>query len=157
MGDSADDLSKILAELRGVAGAFGKEGGSFQKLVGDPAVYQNLDAAAGSLARIMARSEKIARDLEVFADKVARRPELIGIGGALQGQRGAEGTARRAELPPGLAAGVGRATLPRLQLAPAAGAGVQTVGRAHLSLNSTLQPEGLGQLSPGLRRWCFPG
>lgn len=88
VGDSADDLSKILAELRGVAGAFGKEGGSFQKLVGDPTVYQNLDAAAGSLARIMARSEKIARDLEVFADKVARRPELIGIGGALKGSAG---------------------------------------------------------------------
>ena len=88
VGDSADDLSKILAELRGVAGAFGKENGSFQKLIGDPAVYQNLDAAAGSLARIMARSEKIARDLEVFADKVARRPELIGIGGALKGSAG---------------------------------------------------------------------
>ena len=51
-------------------------------------MYQNLDAAAGSLARVMARSEKIARDLEVFADKVARRPELIGVGGALRPSAG---------------------------------------------------------------------
>ncbi len=88
VGDSADDLGKILAEIRGVVGAFAKENGTIQKLITDPAVYQNLDAAAGSLARILARSEKITRDLEVFADKVARRPELIGIGGALKGSAG---------------------------------------------------------------------
>jgi hypothetical protein len=51
-------------------------------------VYQNLDDAAGSLARVMARAEKITRDLEVFADKIARRPELIGVGGAIRPSSG---------------------------------------------------------------------
>ena len=51
-------------------------------------VYQSIDAAAASLARVLARTEKIARDLEVFADKVARRPELIGVGGAIRGSSG---------------------------------------------------------------------
>ena len=73
-------MSKLLAEIRGIVGAFAKENGTIQKLITDPGVYQNLDSAAASLARILARSEKITRDLEVFADKVARRPELIGIG-----------------------------------------------------------------------------
>lgn len=84
VGDSADDLSKLLAEIRGVVGPFAKGTGTIPKLINDPAVYQHLDAAASSLARILARSEKITRDLEVFADKVARRPELIGVGGALR-------------------------------------------------------------------------
>ncbi|QJX00733.1 MlaD family protein [Frigoriglobus tundricola] len=88
VAESADDLGKVLAEIRGVVGAFAKENGSVQKLITDPSVYQNLDAAAGSLARILARSEKITRDLETFADKVARRPELIGVGGAIRGSAG---------------------------------------------------------------------
>ncbi len=82
--DSAEQLNRLVTEIRGIVAGFGKEGGSLQKLISEPGVYQNLDAAAGSLARILVRSEKIARDLEVFADKVARRPELIGIGGALR-------------------------------------------------------------------------
>ncbi len=82
--ESADELAKLVAEIRAVVGAFAKEDGTIQKLITDPRVYRNLDDAAASLARILARSEKIARDLEVFADKVARRPELIGIGGALR-------------------------------------------------------------------------
>jgi DNA-binding transcriptional LysR family regulator len=70
--------------VAGVVTAFAKENGTIQKLITDPTVYRNIDDAAASLARILARSEKITRDLEVFADKVARRPELIGIGGALR-------------------------------------------------------------------------
>ncbi len=88
VADSAEQLSKMIAEIRAIVAAFGKENGTIQKLITDPGVYQNLDLAAGSLARILARSEKVARDLEVFADKVARRPELIGIGGALRGSGG---------------------------------------------------------------------
>ncbi|MBN9118013.1 MAG: MCE family protein [Planctomycetes bacterium] len=88
VADSAEELSKLLVEIRGVVGAFAKENGTVQKLITDPTVYRNLDDAAASLARILARSEKITRDLEVFADKVARRPELIGVGGALRPSAG---------------------------------------------------------------------
>ena len=85
---SAEELSKLVTEIRGVVGAFAKEDGTIQKLITDPTVYRNLDEAAGSVARITARAEKITRDLEVFADKVARRPELIGLGGALRQSAG---------------------------------------------------------------------
>ena len=37
---------------------------------------------------MVARLEKVARDLEVFADKIARKPETIGIGGALHPSTG---------------------------------------------------------------------
>lgn len=86
--DSADDLSKLLKEIRAVTGAFAKEDGAIQQLLTDPSLYRNIDDAAASLARIMTRAEKITRDLEVFSDKIARRPELIGVGGALRPSAG---------------------------------------------------------------------
>lgn len=88
ISESAAHLSKVLAEVREMVRVFGRENGTVQKLLTDPGVYNNLDAAAGSLAKVLARADKIARDLEVFADKVARRPELIGVGGALRGSSG---------------------------------------------------------------------
>ena len=48
--ESAEQLSKALAEVRGLMQAFGRGNGSIQKLLTDPKVYQNLDDAAGSLA-----------------------------------------------------------------------------------------------------------
>jgi ABC-type transporter Mla subunit MlaD len=86
--ESAEQLNKAIAEVRGLLQAFGRGNGTIQKLLADPTVYQNLDDAAGSLARVLARAEKIGRDLEVFADKVARRPELIGIGGVVRPSSG---------------------------------------------------------------------
>ena len=86
--ESADQLNKALTEVRLLLQVFGKGNGSIQKLLTDPTVYQNLDVAAGSLARVMSRAEKISRDLEVFADKIARRPELIGVGGAIRPSSG---------------------------------------------------------------------
>lgn len=86
--ESADQLSKTLAEVRLLLQTFGSRNGTIQRLMTDPEVYQHLDEAAGSLARVMSRAEKITRDLEVFADKVARRPELIGVGGAINPSSG---------------------------------------------------------------------
>jgi phospholipid/cholesterol/gamma-HCH transport system substrate-binding protein len=86
--ESAEQLSKTLAEVRTLLQTFGQGNGSIQKLLTDPVVYQNLDLAAGSLARVLSRAEKITRDLEVFADKIARRPELIGVGGAVRPSSG---------------------------------------------------------------------
>ncbi len=86
--ESAEQLSKTLVEVRSLLQTFGHSNGSIQKLLTDPVVYQNLDLAAGSLARVLSRAEKITRDLEVFADKIARRPELIGVGGAVRPSSG---------------------------------------------------------------------
>ncbi len=96
VSESADQLSKTLAEVRGLLRLLGQDNGTLQKLAVDPSIYQNLDAAAASLARVMMRAEKITRDLEVFADKVARRPELIGLGGVVRPSSGLK------EWPPGM-------------------------------------------------------
>lgn len=78
---SAAQLNLVLRDVREVVRVFAREDGTLQKLLTDPQLYQNLDAAALALAKVLARADKIGKDLEVFADKVARRPELIGLGG----------------------------------------------------------------------------
>lgn len=88
ISDSAGQLNKVLTEVREVVRVFARENGTVQKLLTEPGVYNNLDAAAAALAKVLIRADKIGRDLEVFADKVARRPELIGVGGALRPSTG---------------------------------------------------------------------
>ena len=102
IAESAAALNKVLGEVREVVRVFGRENGSIQKLLTEPGVYNNLDAAVGSLAKVLARADKIGRDLEVFADKVARRPELIGVGGALRPSAGLKDSPFAPSMPPGL-------------------------------------------------------
>ena len=86
--ESASLLNKTLAEIRELVRAFARENGTVQKLLTESNLYHNLDAAAASLSRVMARAEKITEDLSTFADKVARRPQLIGLGGVVHPSSG---------------------------------------------------------------------
>lgn len=85
-------LAQTLVEIREVTRQFGRAEGTVGQLLKDPALYQNLNEAAASLTRTLIRAERVAKDLEVFADKVARRPETIGIGGALRPSSGLKGS-----------------------------------------------------------------
>lgn len=89
--ESTDTLNKALADVRLLLQTFGNRNGTIQKLLTDPAIYQNLDEATSALMKVMSRTEKITRDLEVFSDKIARRPELLGLGGALHPNSGLKG------------------------------------------------------------------
>lgn len=88
ISESAGQLNKVLVEVRQVVSAFARENGTIQKLLTEPGVYNNLDAASAALSKVLIRADKIGKDLEVFADKVARRPELIGVGGVLRPNSG---------------------------------------------------------------------
>ena len=81
VAESAGQLNGVLRDVREVVRVFAREDGTLHRLMTDPTLYQNLDTAAVALAKVLARADRIGRDLEVFADKVARRPELIGLGG----------------------------------------------------------------------------
>ena len=81
VAESAGQLNLVLRDVREVVRVFARSDGTLQRLLTDPNLYQNLDAAAIALAKVLARADQIGKDLEVFADKVARRPELIGLGG----------------------------------------------------------------------------
>jgi phospholipid/cholesterol/gamma-HCH transport system substrate-binding protein len=81
---AADQLAKTLMEVRETLRALNRGDGTLYKVISDPTLFNNLNDAAVSLTRTLMRAERIAQDLQVFADKIARRPEVIGIGGAVR-------------------------------------------------------------------------
>ena len=85
---AAEQLNKALGEVRITLATVNRSDGTVQKALTDPTLYNNLNETTVNVARLMVRIERIAKDLEVFADKVARKPETIGIGGALRPSTG---------------------------------------------------------------------
>ena len=85
---AADQLNIALTDIREVIRTAAKGEGTVQKLLTDPTLFNNLNESVFAASRLLLRAEKIARDLEVFADKIARRPETLGIGGAVRPSSG---------------------------------------------------------------------
>lgn len=85
---AADQLNSSLTSAQEIMKSASRSEGTVQKLLTDPALFNNLNAAAFEATRTLLRVEKIAKDLEVFADKIARRPELIGLGGVARPSTG---------------------------------------------------------------------
>ncbi len=88
LDESIAKLNAGLSDARELLRVIGRGDGSFQRFVSDPALYQNLSDAALMLTRLMPRVERILRDVEVFADKIARHPESLGVGGAISPSSG---------------------------------------------------------------------
>jgi phospholipid/cholesterol/gamma-HCH transport system substrate-binding protein len=88
LDESTDKLNRTLSEVRELLRGMQGSDGTLRRLASDPALYNNLNDAAVMMARLMPRLDRALRDLEVFADKLARHPELIGIGGAVNPSRG---------------------------------------------------------------------
>jgi phospholipid/cholesterol/gamma-HCH transport system substrate-binding protein len=88
LDESTDKLNKTLSEVRELLRVMQCADGTLRRLAQDPSLYNNLNDAALMLARIMPRLDRAMRDMEVFADKLARHPESIGLGGALNPSRG---------------------------------------------------------------------
>ncbi len=62
--------------------------GTLQRMVQDPALYNGANETLGNLNRSLRQMDKVMRDLAVFSDKIARHPELLGIGGAVSPSSG---------------------------------------------------------------------
>jgi phospholipid/cholesterol/gamma-HCH transport system substrate-binding protein len=73
-----------LADLQALVRAVGDSDGTLTRLLKDPSLYNNLDCAAAQFAREMQRVDRILKDVETFADKIARHPEALGVGGAVR-------------------------------------------------------------------------
>ncbi|MSQ95008.1 MAG: MCE family protein [Gemmataceae bacterium] len=86
--ESAESLNRTMKDVRELMQIFARSEGTVQKLLGDPSIYNNLNDSALMATKILPRLDRILRDVEIFADKLARHPELIGIGGALRPSSG---------------------------------------------------------------------
>lgn len=82
--ESADRLNKLLTDMRDLMQVIARSEGTVQKLLTDPTLYDNLNASACMITRIIPRLDRILRDMEIFADKIARHPESLGLGGVIR-------------------------------------------------------------------------
>jgi phospholipid/cholesterol/gamma-HCH transport system substrate-binding protein len=88
LDEGTAQANKLLADLREVFRAVTQGDGTLKHLVADPSLYNNLNDSATMLTRILPRVDRVLRDVEVFADKIARHPEALGLGGAVRPSSG---------------------------------------------------------------------
>jgi len=88
LDETSDRLNRLLTDVQALFRVIGQEDGTFKRLISDPSLYNNLDMAACRVTQLMTRVDRILKDMEVFADKLARHPELLGIGGLVRPSAG---------------------------------------------------------------------
>jgi phospholipid/cholesterol/gamma-HCH transport system substrate-binding protein len=77
-------LNRTLSDFRDLMREVARSEGTLQKLITDPALYNNLNDSACMVTRILPRLDRILSDVEIFADKIARHPESLGVGGVVR-------------------------------------------------------------------------
>ncbi|MGD9720267.1 MAG: MlaD family protein [Pirellulales bacterium] len=75
---------ELLAELSDFGKKLNSGEGSLGKIMRDPDLYQNLNKAAQNIQQLTCQLRPVVADARVFADKIARHPELLGVRGAIQ-------------------------------------------------------------------------
>jgi phospholipid/cholesterol/gamma-HCH transport system substrate-binding protein len=110
------NLESLSAELKDFAHLANSENSTFRALATDPSLYRNLDRSAESLSLLLTNLEPVLRDMRIFSDKIARHPELMGLGGALapsDGSKGVQPASHEMPAQPGAArVGSSRSALP---------------------------------------------
>ncbi|HLN30835.1 MAG TPA: MlaD family protein [Gemmataceae bacterium] len=88
LDESTGKLNMVMQDVLGLLRVLNQGDGSFQRFLTDPALYNNLNAASCMLANLFPRMDTILKDFEVFADKLARHPESLGVRGAISPSSG---------------------------------------------------------------------
>jgi phospholipid/cholesterol/gamma-HCH transport system substrate-binding protein len=88
LDEGTDRLNRALGELQDLFRAGSKADGTFRRFLTDPSLYNHLDEAACMMTRLLPRVDRVLQDLETFADKIARHPESLGLGGVIRPSSG---------------------------------------------------------------------
>ncbi|MGE3804950.1 MAG: MlaD family protein [Gemmataceae bacterium] len=86
--EGSQQVNKLAAEMRELLRCLAREDGTLQLLMTDPSLYRNLNDVACMATRMMPRLDQILQNVEVFADKIARHPETLGVRGAVRPSSG---------------------------------------------------------------------
>jgi len=95
---SAETLELLMGELLTLTTAVNSQEGTLGRLVRDPELYDNLNAAVSNLEDVSRRLRPVVENARVFSDKIARHPELLGVRGALQQSSGTKGVPTLSQL-----------------------------------------------------------
>jgi ABC-type transporter Mla subunit MlaD len=82
--ESVQKLNLTLGDVRQLFNTIDRSDGLLKKVITDPTLYNNLDAAVVMVVKMVPRFDRILKDFETFADKLARHPELLGVGGVVR-------------------------------------------------------------------------
>jgi phospholipid/cholesterol/gamma-HCH transport system substrate-binding protein len=88
LDESLDKLNRSMSDVNALMRAIDQKDGTIQRLLTDPSLYIHVDEIACMVGRMMPRVDRILKDFEVFADKLARRPESLGLGGVVRPSAG---------------------------------------------------------------------
>jgi phospholipid/cholesterol/gamma-HCH transport system substrate-binding protein len=86
--EAAAKLNLTLTDVRELLRVVANNDGTVQRLLSDPSLYNNVNDAACMVTRMMPRVDQILRDMGIFADKLARHPEALGLGGVVRPSSG---------------------------------------------------------------------
>ena len=90
---SIHNVESMTRDLAVVSRAVNDENSSVKQLISDPSMYRNLDRAAVSLSLLLQNLQPVIADLQIFSDKIARHPELLGVRGVVRGSDGVKNEA----------------------------------------------------------------
>lgn len=99
LDEASSQLNEAIGDVRKMVGLIARSSGTVQKMLTDPTLYNRLDQAAFSINRLLPRVEMILRDMSIFADRLARHPEVIGLGGVVRPSSGLKTLPTRPVLP----------------------------------------------------------
>jgi phospholipid/cholesterol/gamma-HCH transport system substrate-binding protein len=87
----SDNLNKLIVDMRDLLRVVARGEGTIQRLLADPSLYNNVNDTVKMVKCILPRMDRILADLEVFADRLARHPEALGIRGVISPSNGLKG------------------------------------------------------------------
>jgi phospholipid/cholesterol/gamma-HCH transport system substrate-binding protein len=96
LAKSLQNVQSMTRDLASVSRVMNQEDGSLRRLMTDPSMYRNLDHTAASLSALLQNLKPVIADLQVFSDKIARHPELLGVRGVVRGSDGVKNDGIRA-------------------------------------------------------------
>src|SRR5262249_32758372 len=99
--ESLVTFNQVLGDVRALLRAVDRADGPLRRFLTDPSLYNDLDNVVNMVAKMGPRLEQILKDFEVFADKLARHPEKIGLGGVVRPSSGLKDPPTPPIAPPG--------------------------------------------------------
>jgi ABC-type transporter Mla subunit MlaD len=77
-------LNGTLSDINALMRVLDQSDGTLRRFLTDPSLYIHLDEVVCAVGRLTPRMDRVLKDFEVFADKLARHPEALGLGGVVR-------------------------------------------------------------------------
>jgi len=92
LNQSLANVEVITGELAVVSKLMNENNGTIKNLLTDPTVYRNQNSTSAALAVLLQNLKPVVADMQIFSDKVARHPEVLGLRGMVRGSDGTKET-----------------------------------------------------------------